>query len=237
MSERAENMITLKMQDRVGRIVIERASAANAITTAMVVQLRSLLREAAESADIVTLQGEGADFTIGRDRHELRTGTPFEAFSNISELNKAIAAFPGILISIVRGRACGLGMGLVMRSDIAIAGSDARFRLDEVEHGIPPMFIMEKIVDHLPAKSALDIVLSGREFDANEALQMGLVSRVVPTDRLDATAAEFVEALRGRDRSVVLACKRYMAAVGKMPADARAAFALVEQTQFAINKH
>jgi enoyl-CoA hydratase/carnithine racemase len=237
MSERAENMITLKVQDRVGRIVIERASAANAITTAMVQQLRSLLREAAESADIVTLQGEGADFTIGRDRHEPKTGSPFEAFSNISELNKAIAAFPGILISIVRGRACGLGMGLVMRSDIAIASSDARFRLDEVEHGIPPMFIMEKIVDHLPAKSALDIVLSGREFDANEGLQMGLVSRVVPAERLDATAAEFVEALRGRDRSVVLACKRYMAAAGKMPADARAAFALVEQTQFAINKH
>jgi enoyl-CoA hydratase/carnithine racemase len=96
---------------------------------------------------------------------------------------------------------------------------------------------MEKIVDHLPAKSALDIVLSGREFDAAEGLQMGLLSRVVASERLEATAAEFVEALRGRDRSVVLACKRYMAAVGKMPADARAAFALVEQTQFAINKH
>lgn len=230
-------MIAFKVRDRVGEIVIDRASAANAITSAMVRQLCSSLQEAAQSTDIVTLKGEGADFTVGRDRQEPRTGTPFEAFSNISELNKAIAAYPGILITVVRGRAFGLGVGLVMRSDIAIAGNDARFGLDEVEHGIPPMFIMERIVDHLPSKHALDIVLSGREFDAGEGVQIGLLSRVVPTERLDVTAAEFVESLRVRDRSVILACKRYLAAVAKMPADARAAFALVEQTQFAINRH
>jgi enoyl-CoA hydratase/carnithine racemase len=124
-----------------------------------------------------------------------------------------------------------------MRSDIAIAAADAQFALDEVKLGLPPMFIMEEILEHLPAKRALEIILSSREFDADEALQMGLLSLVVPKPRLEKTIINFVAALRDRDRSVILACKRYLRAVGKLPADARSAFALVEQTQFAMSKH
>jgi enoyl-CoA hydratase/carnithine racemase len=70
-----------------------------------------------------------------------------------------------------------LGFGLIMRSDIAIAAANTRFALDEVKLGIPPMFIMEQILEHLPAKRALDFILTGREFGADEALQIGLVSR------------------------------------------------------------
>jgi enoyl-CoA hydratase/carnithine racemase len=230
-------MIKYEVQDRVGKIVIERASTANAFTAEMIRQLCRTLQSAVEGTDIVTLTGEGADFTVGRDRQESKAGSPFDAFSNISALNKAIGAYPGILIAVVRGRAFGLGVGLVMRSDLAIASDDARFALDEVKLGIPPMFIMEEIGDHLSSKRALDIVLTSREFGADEALHMGLLSRFVPAQQLDAAAGELVETLRGRDRSVILACKRYLRAVAKMPADARAAYALVEQTQFALNKY
>jgi enoyl-CoA hydratase len=96
------------------------------------------------------------------------------------------------------------------------------------------MFIMEQILEHLPAKRALDFILTGRAFGADEALQIGLVSRVVGPDDLDGTMGEFVATLRSRDRRVVLACKRYLRAVGKMPPEARSAYALVEQTQFAM---
>src|SRR5262245_27603199 len=115
----------------------------------------------------------------------------------------------------VRGRAFGLGFGLIMRSDIAIASANTRFALDEVKLGIPPMFIMEQILEHLPAKRALDFILTGREFGADETLQIGLVSRVVGPDDLDGSMGEFVATLRSRDRRVVLACKRYLRAVGK----------------------
>jgi enoyl-CoA hydratase/carnithine racemase len=230
-------MIKFRVQDRVGTIVIERAAAANAFTGEMVGQLRIALENARESADIVTLIGEGVDFSVGRDRVEPKTGSPFDAFGKISALNKVIAAYPGILIAVVRGRAFGLGVGLVMRSDLAIAAADARFALDEVKLGIPPMFIMEEIIEHLPSKRALDVVLTSREFGADEALDMGLVSRIVTGEQLEAAAGELVETLRGRDRSVILACKRYWRAAAKMPADARAAYALVEQTQFAQSRH
>lgn len=230
-------MINLTVTDRVGTIVIARASAGNAFTAAMVRQLHDALVEAAGSADIVTLMGEGSDFTLGRDREEPKSGSPFDAFSQISALNRVMADYPGILIVGARGRALGLGVGLIMRSDIAIAADNAQFALDEVRLGIPPMFIMEGIVDHLTPKRALDIVLSSREFGAGEALEMGLLSRVVPQSELDASVEKFVDTLRGRDRSVVLACKRYLRAVRKLPAEARSAFALVEQAQFAMSKH
>jgi enoyl-CoA hydratase/carnithine racemase len=198
-------MLKFNVEDRVGTIVIERASAGNAFTEEMVRQLGEIIRRAAEEADIVALSGAGADFTIGRDRGEPKSGSPFD-----------------------------LGIGLILRSDIAIAAADARFALDEVKLGIPPMFIMEQILEYLPAKRALDFILTGREFGADEALQIGLVSRVVGPDDLDGTMGEFVATLRSRDRRVVLACKRYLRAVGKMPPEARSAYALVEQTQFAM---
>ena len=186
---------------------------------------------------VIILTGEGADFTIGRDRKEPKSGAPFDAFRYINAVNQAMAAFPGIIVASVRGRAHGLGVGLAMRSDIAIAADDARFALDEVSHGIPPMFIMEAIVDHLAPKHALDIILSGREFGAEEALKIGLLSRVVPAASLDATVGTFAKELAGRDRAVVRACKGYLRKIVSVPRDARSAFALVEQTEFAMNKH
>jgi enoyl-CoA hydratase/carnithine racemase len=96
---------------------------------------------------------------------------------------------------------------------------------------------MEEIIEHLPLKRALDVVLTSREFGAEEALQMGLLSRVVPAAGVPQAVEDFVGTLRDRDREVIRACKRYIRAAGKMPADARSAFALVEQTQFAMSKH
>lgn len=228
-------MLQFTSDGRIGDIVIDRPDAGNAFTGEMARQLGQIMREAAQSVDVLTICGAGADFTIGRDRHEPKSGSPFDAFRQISAANAAMAAFPGILISKVRGRAFGFGVGLVMRSDIAFASEDAQFRLDEVEHGIPPMFIMEAMADHLAPKQALEMVLSGRQLGAEEALRIGLVSNVEAT-ALDAAVARFVDTLRGRDRRVVIACKRYLRAAARLPVDARPAFALVEQTEFALNK-
>jgi enoyl-CoA hydratase/carnithine racemase len=215
---------------------MRRAKEGNALTTDLVRMLCDVFRELS-GAPIVTLSGDGPDFCLGRDRNEPKTGTPYDAFSLVSGLNGCVSEYPGILISAVRGRAHGLGVGLVMRSDLAIASNDATFALDEVKHAIPPMFIMSAIGDHLAPKHALDAILTGREFDASTAMQMGLISRVVPTPLLDASVENLVNDLSTRDPTVLFACKRYFRTVGSLPGQARAAFALVEQTKFAMSKH
>ena len=227
-------LIDLKIENRIARMVLQRPSAANAFTTEMMSQFLAAVTRAGSEAHILVISAAGEDFTVGRDRQEPKgSGTPFDAFKLITDLNSALAGFPGIVVSVVRGRAFGFGVGLVMRCDIALAAEDARFALDEVKLGIPPMFIMAEILQHLAPKSALDIVLSSREFGAAEAKEMGIVSRVVPRERLQAAADELVAELGSRNPSVLLTSKRYLASVRELPPAARGAYALVEQTRFA----
>src|SRR5262245_47447197 len=156
-------MIDVSVTGRGGSVIVRRADEGNRFTAAMVVELRDKLRQLASSVDVLTVGAEGRDFCLGRDRKEAKAGTPYDSFKLVTELNEAFAEFPGIVVSGVRGRAEGFGVGLVMRSDIAIASDGAKFMLDEVSHGIPPMFIMAAIVDHLTPKRIADLIFTGRE--------------------------------------------------------------------------
>jgi len=228
-------VIDLAIENRVARLVLQRPSASNAFTTEMLSQLLAALRRAATEADILAISAAGADFSLGRDRQDAKAGSgaPFEAFKLITDVNAALTGFPGIVVCSVQGRAFGFALGMVMRSDIAIAAADARFMLDEVKLGIAPMFILAEIGNHLAPKAALDIVLSSREFGAAEAKELGLLSRVVAAGELKPAVDGLVAELRSRDPEVLKASKRYFAAVCHLPREARGAYALVEQTRFA----
>jgi len=228
-------MIEFSVEDRIGRILVNRPEASNAFTSAMTRQLLDAVTVAAREADILMIEAVGPDFTIGRDRHEPKSGTAFDTFKVISDLNKAVTTFPGLIITAARGRIFGFAVGLLMRSDLAIIGDDSRFVLDEVKHGFPPTFIMEDILQHLPMKRALDLVVSSREWDATEALHIGLVSRVVPSSDLDRAIRDMVSDLTQRNRRAVLACKHYMRTVAAMAPEARNAYALVESVRYATD--
>jgi enoyl-CoA hydratase len=228
----AVQLIDLAVDARLARIVLQRPGG-NAFTGEMLSQLLAAVTRAASEADILVIASSGDDFSVGRDRQDARAGgAPFDAFKLITDVNAALASFPGIVVAVVRGRAFGFAVGLILRSDIAIAAEDARFALDEVKIGIAPMFIMAEIGEHLAPKRALDIILSSREFGAAEAKEMGLVSRVVAPEQLEPAAEELVRSLRERDAAVLRESKRYLAAVRELPPAARPAFALVEQTRF-----
>ncbi len=225
-------MIELAIENRVARLVLQRPSASNAFTGQMLSQLLAALQRAASEADILAISAAGTDFSLGRDRQDVKASPSlFEAFKLITDVNAALAGFPGVAVCSVQGRAFGFALGVVMRSDIALAAENARFMLDEVKLGIPPMFILAEIGNHLAPKSALDIVLSSREFGAAEAREIGLVSRVVSD--LPRETETLVKELRCRDAEVLKASKHYFAAVRQLPAEARAAYALVEQASFA----
>jgi enoyl-CoA hydratase/carnithine racemase len=225
--------VDLRIENRIARLTLQRPGG-DAFSTEMLTQFRAALERSCTEANILVIAAAGEDFSVGRDRQEPKGGgTPFDAFKLITEVNTALAAFPGVAVALARGRAFGFAVGLIMRCDIAIASEDARFALDEVKLGISPMFIMSEILEHLSPKRALDIVLSSREFGAVEARDMGLVSRVVPAARLEASGEELMGELSGRDPAVLVASKRYLGEVAQLPPAARAAYALVEQTRFA----
>jgi enoyl-CoA hydratase/carnithine racemase len=231
-------VIGFEQSEGIGRLVIQRAPSSNAFTSAMLGRTAEILEAARHDCAIIVISAEGDDFSLGRDRAEPKNpGGPFAAFSEISRVNAAFAAFPGIIVSAIKGRAFGFGLGLAMRSDIALAADDARFMLDEVSLDFPPMFLMEVILDHVAPKRALDLILTSREFGADEALAAGLVSRLVPAGELDTAVTDYIATLGARDPEVLKACKRYLSAIRRMPPDARPAHALVEQTRFAEEHH
>jgi enoyl-CoA hydratase/carnithine racemase len=225
-------VIDFAIDNRVARLVLQRPSAGNAFTGEMLRQMLAALAHATGEADILAISAAGDDFSLGRDRQDAKAGAPpYEALRLITDVNAALSSFPGIAACSVQGRAFGFALGVVMRCDVALAAADARFMLDEVKLGIPPMFILAEIGNHLAPKAALDIVLSSREFGAAEAREMGVVSRVV-SDLQGATEGLLSE-LRSRDAEVLKAAKGYFTAVSQLPREARAAYALVEQTRFA----
>jgi methylglutaconyl-CoA hydratase len=226
--------LQLRIENRIGRLVLERP----AFTSDTLSQFLSALARAAAEADVLLISGSGNDFSLGRDRQEPKPASPSTAFELITRVNEALSAFPGVAVCAVHGRAFGFALGIVMRSDIALATDDARFALDEVRLGIPPMFIMAEILEHLAPKRALDIVLSSREFGAAEAKDIGLVSRVVPSRDLRTETESLLQELRARDAEVLKASKRYLASVRRVPLEARGAYALAEQTRYATQgKH
>jgi enoyl-CoA hydratase/carnithine racemase len=227
-------LIDFAIENGIARLVLQRPAASNAFTTEMLSQMLAALRRATSEAGLLVVSAAGDDFSLGRDRQDAKAGgAPFEAFKLITDVNAALAGYPGIAVCSVQGRAFGFALGIVMRSDIALCADDARFMLDEVKLGIPPMFIMAEISEHLVPKRALDIVLSSREFGAAEAKEMGLVSRLVASRELKQQTDSLLKELGSRDAEVLKAAKRYFASARKLPAEARAAYALVEQTRFA----
>lgn len=226
-------LVSLVIRNRIGRLTLQRPEEGNAFTTVMMVQFLEALGQASAEVDVLLLAAEGDDFSLGRDRKEPPGHrSVFDAFHLVTDINKALSAFPGITVAAVQGRTLGFGVGLVMRTDIAIAAQSASFALDEVELGIPPMFIMAEIIDHLTPKCAADVVLSSRKFGAQEAREMGLLSRVIPDQELAAKADQIVEEFQTRDPEVLRICKRYLRSVREVPRAERADYALSEQSGF-----
>ncbi|MBS40208.1 MAG: hypothetical protein CMM83_00550 [Rhodospirillales bacterium] len=231
-------MIGYEQDGNVGRLYLQRSPHANAFTSEMLERIADVMESAKSEADIIAIHAVGEDFSVGRDRREPKNaGGPYNAFREISRVNAAFSDFPGIIVSAVKGRIFGFGLGIAMRSDIAIAADSSRFKLDEVSLGFPPMFLMEVILDHLPPKRALDLIISSREFGAAEALEMGLISRIAKTPVLENEVDNFVKLLASRNSDVLKRCKAYLKTIKEIPTSARPNYALVEQVQFAFEDH
>jgi methylglutaconyl-CoA hydratase len=229
-----ERSIDLTLNGRLGRLVLNRPAAGNAFTIAMMREFLRAVEQAVVESDVLIVSSEGDDFCLGRDRKDHPVDvTAAQGFELVTQLNMALDAFPGIVLAQVQGRAFGFGIGLIMRSDVAIASEDAHFALDEVKLGIPPMFIMAQILNHISEKSAFDLVLSSREITARQACDMGLLTSAVPRVVLADTVSQLAGELTQRDPQVLSACKRYMRAIRSVAPEDRLPYALAAQVGFA----
>lgn len=200
-------------------ITLDRPDRLNTQSPAMWDELIRVRRELPGTVRVVVLRGEGRSFSAGLDR-SLLTGEGILALPHLSqaEATGRIAhwqqAFdwtsrPDLVsIAAVQGHAVGGGFQLALGTDIRILADDAQLTMAEPALGIvPDLGGTKRLVDLVGYSIAADLCLTARRVGADEALRVGLASRVVPAAELDDAVQQTVTALLAIDRDAAAETK------------------------------
>jgi enoyl-CoA hydratase/carnithine racemase len=187
--------VTVEVADRVAVVTIDRPEVRNALSNRVLVELGEALTRLRDddAAGVVVFTGAGdRAFVAGADIGELRDYTPQTALaSDIQRLFDRIEEFPKPTIAAVNGVALGGGCELAMACDIRIAAETARFGLPETALAVlPGAGGTQRLARLVGTGRAVELILTGRVVPAPEALDIGLVTSVVPPDRLMNAARE-----------------------------------------------
>ena len=181
--------IVIETQDRVGIITLNRPDALNALCQQLTTELCSALDdfESDDNIGCVLLTGSDKAFAAGADIKEMQSLSYMDAYKEnfITGTWERLASFRKPVIAAVAGYALGGGCEIAMMCDFIIAADNAKFGQPEISLGILPGSGGTQRLTRLIGKSkAMDMCLSGRMMDAEEAERSGLASRVVPLDQL-----------------------------------------------------
>src|ERR1700720_289313 len=216
------------------RVQLNRPTKRNAMTSAMYVALAGIFNEAAndENTRVVLWHGAGESFCAGNDIEDFLKNPPGPGESPQAQLMKALVEFDKPLIAAVQGAAIGGGTTMLLHCDFVYAGESAKFQMPFINLALVPEFASSYSV---PMRAgylrAAEVIQLGLPFDAKEGLELGLVTRVVPDQRLLETATDTAQKLAEKPAAALQACKRLM----KKPwRDALLEAAKAENSEFSI---
>jgi methylglutaconyl-CoA hydratase len=189
-SEVADGVATLTLTDEANRNALNRAV------------IRGLL-DALEAANadpavrVVVLTNTGRVFCAGADLSEqAAAGSAAPGARGFDDLLRAIMASPTPVVGRIDGHAVAGGVGLAAACDISIARDDVLLGFTEVRVGVIPAIISVVCLPKMRRGDAMEAFLRGTRFPATRAAELGLITRAVPADELDAAVAEVVADLR-----------------------------------------
>jgi enoyl-CoA hydratase/carnithine racemase len=192
-------------QDGALLVEMNRPERRNAMDEAMQGELMEVFLEAGRDPEVrgVVLTGSGEAFSAGGDLSRFeREWNPAEFRAHSHELGRLISSIERLekpVVAAINGLATGAGTQLALSCDLRIASENARFLFREGAIGlIPSHGGCARLVKLVGLARARDIVLGGEDLDASEAFRHGLVTRVVPHERLLDEARERLERIFGR---------------------------------------
>lgn len=160
---------------------------------------------------VVLIAAKGRDFSAGIDYARLRQLSQAEAkhLATVGHsLLNHIEALPVPVIAAVKGETMGAGLGLALAADIRIASADAVFSFPEARLGLPPSFgSSQRLYKTVGVGRAKELLFTGRTMDAEEALRIGLVNKVVSPDMLEVEAERLAVSIAGNSLSSLRAVK------------------------------
>jgi methylglutaconyl-CoA hydratase len=194
--------LQLAFASSIATLTLNRPEKRNAISYELIDDLRRALDEVNKSsARVLIVTGAGKAFSSGMDLDNLKAligRTPeqdLEDSRTMVSLFRTLYEFSKPTIAAVNGAAIAGGTGLALLCDFTLAVPEAKFGYTEVRIGFVPAIVSTFLLRQVGEKIARDLLLTGRIFDASEALKLGLINEIVPLEKLLDRAGELAAQL------------------------------------------
>lgn len=221
----AAKFVELSIEGPVAVLTLNRPDRLNAMSNAMDLEFWDALARAFAypGVRVVLWRAEGRAFSAGRDVNDLGNRGPGESdYHYISHghglTHELLVPPPVPIVAAIQGWCIGGSWERTMLCDLCIAADDAKFRLPELAHGlIPDSGGTARLFQICGTAVVSDLVLTGRVMDAEEALRLGVVSRVVPRAELDRVAREAADAIAAMPPLAVRAWRKNLQQLATPP--------------------
>lgn len=208
----AYETIIVEIEDHVATIKLNRPDAMNALNSHLLGELSEALADADQNDKVrcIIITGSPKAFAAGADIKEMSEKSYVEMFLSdfFGREGNAITSTRKPIIAAVAGYALGGGCELAMMCDFIIAADNAKFGQPEINLGVMPgLGGTQRLTRFVGKSKAMDMNLTGRFMDAEEAERAGLVSRVVPAKQLMDEARNAAEKVAEKSMISAIACK------------------------------
>jgi len=213
------NYTTLHLEYAAGlaTITLTRPEKRNAISKQMIDELLLALDDVEQNpARVLIITGFGKAFCAGMDLDGLRSIAAesrqehFDASRLMARLFLRLYSFPKPVISAVNGAAIAGGCGIATLTDFTLAVPEAKFGYSEVRIGFIPALVSVFLRRQIGEKRVRDLLLTGRIIDAAEALAIGLISEIVPAEKIMGRAREIASTLLAASPTSIALTKRLL---------------------------
>ncbi|MGB7024749.1 MAG: enoyl-CoA hydratase-related protein [Candidatus Acidiferrales bacterium] len=230
--------LKLELDGEIGILTLNRPDKRNAISPAMIDDLLGVLDEAERGpARVVILTGAGKAFCAGMDLAALRELASQTHEQHVADAERMarmfhrVYSFPKPLIAAVNGAAIAGGTGLAVLADFTLAVPEAKFGYTEVRIGFLPAVVSVFLLRQVGEKITRELLLTGKIFDAAEAHRLGLVTQLVPQEKLMESARELAELLIASSPTSLLLTKRMILRWNEKEIERDLAIAIRESTE------
>ncbi len=222
-----ETPLRVEVSEGIAQVVLNRPEVHNAFNESLIQALTQTFEAFREddSVRVVVLRGEGKSFCAGADLNWMGKMVNYSFQENLEDARALARMFetidhcPKPVIGRVHGAAMGGGAGLAAVCDVAIASTEARFAFSEVKLGLIPSVIAPYVVRKIGYGHARHLFITGERFDAETALRIGLVHRVVAPDALDEAVDSVIRECLANGPNAVAAAKMLLHATQVLPPD------------------
>ncbi|MEK6277017.1 MAG: enoyl-CoA hydratase/isomerase family protein [Actinomycetota bacterium] len=205
-----EGLLSIERRDGVALVTLQRPDKRNALSIDLRVELAEAFARLGEDGGVgcIVLTGAGPAFCAGMDVNQF--GGDRDHKRRLVETStgafEAVGSCPRPVVAAVNGPALAGGFALALLCDIRIAARSATFGFPELPRGIPPSYASARAA--MGSATAAEVALTGRVFDADEALRLGAVNKVVSDERALERSLEVASGIASAPRRATLETKR-----------------------------